>query len=224
MLGCAAHREKQPSKRRVLSWKKGTNDTKHSYGCNRHAHNTAQHSTEQCWELNVSESSFKMEIERDNYLNLCLVGGYERSICVVFTRPLRFSIAALLLLLLLLLIVAALLLDLFSCRSLLFPIICNYAALYEWDCVYARTHIFVLVSMPRHKPNQTKPNNKTNKKNKTTTLCLYTHTAYACYIFLLICSFTSHTVWAQFNSYFDSLISSITSSDWSIQAWDLTAQ
>lgn len=192
MLGCAAHRWKAAVKQRsaLMKWKRNKRDTSTHMGAI--GMHITQYDTYRT-ELRVQRervSSFKMEtIERDNYLNLCLVGGYECSICVVFTRSLRFSIlqcccccysGA-----------AALLLDLFSCRSLLFPIICNYAALYEWDwvcmyvsvCVCAHTHICVGV------------NATTRTKNETTTLwiyCVHIHT-YDCWNNTIF-SFSSHTV------------------------------
>lgn len=90
-------------------------------------------------------SSFKMETtERDNYLNLCAVGGYEWSIRVLYSHRFVSFLCCMPCVCVVVAVALSRLLcatDLFSCRSLL----SHYLQLRSTRCAYA----FVLVSMPR---------------------------------------------------------------------------
>lgn len=222
MLGCAAHRGKQPSATEKCSQEERNKRYKHSYGCNRHAHNTAQHRTEQSraesWTRERAASKWRQPKETTIWICVWwVVTNVAFVLCshVRFVSVLQhcccccFCCCCCLLSLLCYWIYSAVVRCCFplsaTTQHCMSEIVCLCL------CVRANTH---LCWCQCHDTNERK--NETEQRRS-----LWIHTAHMhAYMLALYNSLVLLILISSFNS----LISSRTSSDWSIQAWDLTAQ
>lgn len=195
------------SERRALTKR---NRQKHSYGCNMYC--TEQ---QRIAASTATATAFKMETtERDNYLNLYFVGGYECKaidcVCVLCTVSHRSYSCC---------IVVGI-----AWFSLVLLVICSAVALCASHYLQLRSArlalcaaVHVLVSMPFTESNERKAHTKYIH------MCI--NRRFEHFSALLVSSLR------QLNESFEFVVEfllksylSITSSDWSIQAWDSTIQ